>query len=67
MTRIVISICLLSICGCNGMTEAEQLEKNKPIKLAETEGVTLWKVRDSTPGGRVWIYYTTPPAFVSEK
>lgn len=32
---------------------------NKPIKISEVEGVKLWKVKDSTPGGSSWVYFTS--------
>ena len=36
------------------------MQKNSPYKISETNGVSLWKVRDSTPGGADHVYFTTP-------
>jgi hypothetical protein len=64
--RVFVLCLLVLVCGCNLATEREQLEKNKPIRIAEADGVTLWKVKDSTPHGRSWLYFTTPNGQVIE-
>ena len=52
---------LAIISGCSfPISNSKQLIKNKPIKIAESEGFVLWKVKDETIGGKVWIYYSTP-------
>lgn len=58
---IILVVALL--CGCisdaDAQVQANQL-KNVPIKIAESNGVIVWKVRDETAGGRSFVYYTTP-------
>ena len=67
MRKLWSVLFLVAVCGCNQISETEQLSTNKPTKLAESDGVTLWKVRDSTPGGKQWVYYTTPNGQVVDK
>lgn len=55
MFALAVSVAL---CGC--VTEEQQLRINKPIKISESGGITIWKVKDSTPGGKACIYYSTP-------
>ncbi len=49
--------------GCVPAYDQEVLQEmqleNKPIKISEHEGVIVWKVRDTSPGGVGYVYYTT--------
>ena len=65
MEKAVCVLLLVVLCGCNQMSEAEQLSTNKPIRVAESDSVVLWKIKDSTPGGKQWVYYTTPNGHVA--
>lgn len=58
MRSILALVVPVALCGC--VTEEPQLKMNKPIKISESGGITIWKVRDSTPGGKTCIYYSTP-------
>jgi len=59
-TRLkIFLICLAGLLvGCS--SPEEQLAVNKPFIIAQTNGVTVWKVADKTPGGASAVYFTTP-------
>lgn len=57
------AILVLVFAGC--LTKAER--ENKPIKVSESDGVTVWRIRDDTPGGSRFIYYTTPAGHLLSK
>ena len=63
MKVVIACLLLLGLSGCvdHQADRAEQLANHKPFKIAEVDGVTVWKVRDSTVGGYSWIYFTSPP------
>jgi len=67
--RLLICISVLLICGCRTDSEQDRREQLlvKPIKIAETDGVTVWKVRDVTFGGSVYVYYTTPQGHLLDR
>ena len=60
--RIYVLFFLVFACGGCQVSQ----EDIKPTKIAEVDGVTLWKVRDRTPGGRPYVYFTTPTGQISE-
>lgn len=63
-------ILLFCCCGCDEEAYKEQEKKQlleKPIFVAEKNGITVWKVRDRTFGGRSYVYFTTPTGFVLEQ
>lgn len=69
MRSLFVVLVLLVACGCDtaAVTESEQLERNKPIKIAESDGVTVWKVTDITSRPYRRVYYTTPGGSVFVK
>lgn len=61
MRSVLALVATIAFCGCTEcVTEEQQLKMNKPIKIPESGGITIWKVKDSTPGGKTCIYYSTP-------
>ena len=47
----------LLLVGCN-LTEEQQIKTNRPIRIAETNGVTLWRVIDGISADTL-VYFTT--------
>jgi hypothetical protein len=63
----VLSVFLLAMVGCSPQSPQElEAARLKPIKIAEAEGVTLWKATDRTFGGKGYVYFTTPAGQVQE-
>ena len=61
MVRMIsVVFLLLAGCGHGYDNEATQLNMNKPVKIAESGDTILWKVKDTTVGGPLYVYYTTP-------
>lgn len=66
MKKLLTILIICSLSGCVGRLSPEaQLEHNRPIKVAEADGVAVWKVRDDTRGGSQWVYFTTPSGHLS--
>lgn len=62
---ICFVIVLLTLHRPRNLSEQEQLQKNKPVKNAVVDDVTLWKVRDTTSGDWSYIYFTTPAGSIA--
>lgn len=70
---IGLAIVLAALVGCQAdyknskvREELEQTQKEEvPILICEKDGVRLWKVRDNTPGGPGYVYFTAPSGDVS--
>ncbi len=61
MKKWICSLLLVPfIVGCCGtVTESDQLSTNRPIRIAEADGVVLYKVKDATTGGKIYVYFTS--------
>lgn len=66
VTAILAAI-LLFAAGCETPEQThahwqQRQSEQRPIRLAEVDGVKVWKVRDATPGGRAYVYFVTSRA-----
>jgi hypothetical protein len=64
MARMIfLAALVLFLAGCDGRNK-EQMESDQkaltPILICEKDGVRLYKVKDATPGGPGWVYFSVP-------
>ncbi|WP_376960073.1 hypothetical protein ABNQ39_20395 [Azospirillum sp. A26] len=70
VTKPAIAVAMtLALVACEQRTVAEQAAKEKkdeayqseqkPRMISEHDGVRVWKVKDTTPGGSSYVYFTT--------
>jgi hypothetical protein len=48
---------LLLLTGCEPTTTDNSM--NNPILIADKDGTKLWKVKDTTSGGQLYVYFST--------
>lgn len=65
MKKLILLSCLaLAFAGCGPTKSKEQVEidqaKNEPILICERDGVKVYKIKDDTPGGTHYVYFTVP-------
>lgn len=58
----VAGLAIVAVAGCDDDAKAraeENARTHKPVMIAEADGVKLWKVKDATGGGALWVYFTS--------
>ena len=53
----------VAISGCDETEQRRQEQdrqsSERPVRIAEVDGIRVWKIRDTTPGGREFVYFVT--------
>jgi hypothetical protein len=50
----------LTMAGCEVTKEQQKVQlEQQVIMIATHDGITIYKVRDTTPGGGGWIYFSS--------
>lgn len=68
-----VALIALSLTACKADSELDEragqanMALNEPVAIAHADGVTLWKVKDSTPGGALYVYFATSGDVVWEQ
>ena len=60
MVKKLLILLTFGLVGCDETELRQRQLSNQPFKIAETNGVILWKVQDETLGGASYAYFTTP-------
>ncbi len=65
--KVSMLLIFLTTVGCENFDEDLYRQKQEeiqskciPLKITEKDGVTVWKVEDKTPGGKGYVYFTSP-------
>lgn len=64
-----LCVVMLFLVGCIPEPSQERLSAQlevKPELLCVKDGVKVWRVRDTLPGGNSFVYFTTPDGQVSQ-
>ena len=56
---LIVAAACIAVAGCQKDGTRAQQQLNQPFVIAEVDGVKLYKVKDDTPGGAGWVYFTT--------